>query len=567
MATVKRTYGRRREPTPTSDVEDDTPPTSQHSQGLPNTLESKAAFLGTRLDPDSESDSDEDIALPSGDDKHRPSSSHVGAFTFDDEEEEEEADDYGNSRVQPSLSVSQIMQDDDSDAEEEQESAYDRVRRELLAAKAPIQKEAFVKALPKQSTSSDSTYRHTSASLLLNGSKTMEEPGRHLEDTSRSNTPFREQEQVHLPRSPLLKTASEEETFREVQAKILDSAQTSGSDSEDIEAAIRLSSSKRVPRRHASKKAIEEMHRETERIQRTMTLAPNAQVKTKLKMSDFLSKIGFQKSAEVATTSSATSGESVSITAKVDQSNVLMSMPSATQVNLQDVLQEPLPITCPIAEVSDDSSDEDIGLPGVSAILSSQPTTTAAPTLTRHDPNQNIRIHEDVLLDSDSDSDNFPSHLKSHKLLFKKRNFEQIKRDRRAAKFVAMARPDSPTKIEARAEKLRKAELLAQVARQAKADRQAREAAMKASGVNVVSTKQRQKEALEIEDLVDRARKQADELRRLERSEDKKKKAEAEGLEDDSATDEEWQAEALVNSDSDIGTDLVSFPCCNPNCY
>lgn len=338
-------------------------------------------------------------------------------------------------------------------------------------------------------------------------------------------------------------------------------AETS-SDSEDIEAEIRLSSSRKVPRRAATKKALEEMHKETERIQRSMTLAPEAQVKTRLRISDFLSKVGYSSAAPKHETDIP---EQV-VPKAVEISSELQHAPEdgLSPLELQQGTERPVPSPyCEAFATNLEESDDDIELPAFGVLMSSQTAVIPpAPMPPIVAPTSGSSMQEDVLLDSDSESEpDLPQHLKSHALLFKKRDFEQIKKDRRAAKFVAMARPDSPTKTEARLERTRRADLIVQVARQAKIDRKAREAAMKEAGIAVMSIEQRQKEALEIEDLVEKARRQAAELRRLEQLEDKKARAETDGVNDDEDSDREWDGDD-ESGDEDLPFDSESEEVC-----
>ena len=413
---------------------------------------------------------------------HEPD--HYNPFTLDNDSEEE------IQFPRKVMSVAQIMQDSDDESDEDPEVAYKRMREELAATKA-LNEERTKEATAKEKVQALAQKKRDEASAQI-------------------------------------------ET--EVEEVMRTSVQSSGSDSEDIEAELRMSSAKRAPRRMASKKAIEEMHKETERLQRNMTLAPEANVHIKLKMTDFLSRLGYKKSTPVE--------ETTTITETIDPV-------------IDEPAQIPIESTAPafstaFAKGLEESDDEE--MPDLKTLLSQAkpvfsspvpPTTTATPA--------------EIILSDSEDEAPLPSHLKSHKLLFAKRDQEKIQKDRRAAKFVAMARPESPTKVEARLERQRKATLLASVARQAKEERSEREAAMKAAGVQIVSAADRQKEAIEIEDLVEKARLQAEELRKLEKREDKKKLAEEEGVNDESERDSDWSDHEHQDDDgSEDGSDFTS---------
>lgn len=542
MQSVRRTYGRRRDITPqVSDNEDLTPPTSQHSCSHGLTPKAKIAAMLAQLD---ESD-DEEIASPEiSTSRHPPA---IDRYSGDSRLDVQHKRD-GHVPTMPISSgplpsVSQIMQaeaDGSEDDSQDEGSAYERLRRNLLATTAQSPETIRPVVLKQSITSTDSSAEDSdielpSTSAALTQALAVAAAGRKLQQPSHPEQPRSELDPSRL------------------EISIDGHAQTSGSgsDSEDIEAEIRMSSSKRAPRRASSKKAIEEMHKETERIQRSMTLAPDAQVKTKLKVNDFLSKIGYLKQPKL--TAPVIGAPPVEIPTDNNDPFTESIIEEAQQDNESCNL---MPVSDRIA-VELEESDEDIELPGLADLISSQHQES------RYDcpspPKMRLDIHQDILLDSDSDNElDLPSRLKSHKLLFKRRDFNQIKRDRKAAKFVAMARPDSPTKLEARQEKARKAALMAQVSKKAKADRQAREAALKAAGITIMSSEQRQREALEVEDLVEKARRQATELRRLEAKEDKMKQAAEDGVNEDSSDeDNDWQHVEEDASDSDLDTSNV----------
>ncbi|CCG84764.1 protein of unknown function [Taphrina deformans PYCC 5710] len=456
----------------------------------------------------------------------------------------------GTAQVTILPSVSQIMrdmyEDTDSDNEDkskqagyESEDAYERMRKSLLAQRRPT---SSVTAAPEQDSDIElpgaGQIRKQAVGTITSRSKVKELAIRRRPLTSPG-------------KSALGKTTLE-------QGK----KSSAESDSEDIEAEIRMSSARRIPRRAANKKAIEAMHKETERLRRNMTLAPDASVKTKLHVNDFLSKIGYLRQPEKQVL------EPESERPHHENSTPVLDDPFVehddTLICPQDTptaSTAALPLSKPFAAELEES-DSDIELPSMARLVSSQSAPVPALPAEALQLKTCISIHEDVLLESDSDSEGeVLEHLRNHKLLFKKRDYEQVKKDRRAAKLVAMARPDSPTKQEARAAKARQAALIAQVSNQAKAERKAREATMLAAGVAVVSVEQRQREALEVEDLVEKARRQAMELRKLEEKEDRKRRAAEDGVNDISgdseneSEDHDWEAGEDLDVSSASETD------------
>lgn len=537
MSEVARTYGERQS--------DDDPIINKPGTEISTTSETHSAVLIPRsnsstmlTDLGSSSDSEDESNLPTA---------SIRKQTLGEQCEEGS----GFAKVKQHMTVSQIMQSDGSDDELEAIGAYERLQLEMRMNRVS-------NVLTSKSSHEIDQSTHFSNDEAQMGSSKCSEHRSTI-------TPTHQSTKERLQRLALKNCISAEESQPKVEAPEAHHGNSSGTDSEDIEAKIRMSSTKKPPRRAATKKALEEMHKETERIQRSMTLAPDAQVKTKLNIKDFLAKVGFVKPDIPPKTAETTSTDLRNDTeTHHDEDPFSLVLPEAkARIYDESMISKPFPKLLPISSAFAnelEESDEDIELPSINTMNTNQNPRSALPKLAG-----SITIHEDVLLDSDSDDgasssqSDLPVRLKNHKLLFQKRNFAQIKKDRQAAKFVAMARPDSPSKVQARAEKARKAELIAQAALEAKAERLAREAALKASGVTLVSAEQRAREALEIENLVDKARKQADELRRLERREDQKRKAEADGMADhDSESDDDWQGDVEDGSVSEDGTEVSS---------
>jgi mediator of replication checkpoint protein 1 len=325
-------------------------------------------------------------------------------------------------------------------------------------------------------------------------------------------------------------------------------------------------------------------------MERGMGLVPEARVNKKLTVSDFFSKVGYvQKKAEETTAVVVDPASAVQAiqAAKADVAPVDCEMAGpAKSVSSPPPASSPsrkqaLPYTLAFAPDLEESDEEEVEvMPTLAELMvakAKSPTPECEPiqAIEEVEPQPKSEAeqvqplpapgsHDIVLEDSSEEEAPLPKHLKSHKLLFAKRDYAKIEKDRKAAKFHALARPDSPTKAEARLEKQRKAELLARVAWQAKAEREAREAALKAAGMTLLSAEERAKEAIEVEDLVERARRQAEELRKLEKAEDAKRKAVEDGVNDEEEEDEDYNGESPARSNStdadDSGNVSVSQP-------
>lgn len=557
MSTVRRTYGKHPDlGSSSSDISDNESPPKIGSTSESKILSPKSKIAAMLAEMDASDESGEDVSLARiSNTKASSIGHHIKRL--------------GAERSEQALTVSQIMRSDDSEEENDaqSESAYSRVRQQLLSKRrqksvaldTPLRPESHrdLSSTDEETPKMANAAVPTSPPVLVTPNSRKKSARDRLELLASKRTAALGAEQT----TPLEDQSS-------ARQQLASEASDSTTDSEDLEAEIRMSSTRKVQRRAASKKAMEEMHKETERIQRSMTLAPDARVKTKLKVTDFLAKVGFVQAIPASAGTVPELSADHSLPHEKPQENYLCKEAvtdfSRTGEPSVAAADEPCPTLSHAFAPELEESDEDIELPCVTSMFAE-----ATQEINASIPKESISIHEDILLDSASDSNpssevDLPARLKNHKLLFKKRDFQQIKQDRRAAKFVAMARPDSPTKLEARAERARKAALIAQVARQAKLERAEREAAMKAAGITIVSAEQREREAVEIESLVDKARKQADELRRLEKKEDQKRKAEADGVNDmGSESDDDWQGDAEDNTKSDSESEEVTIllPC------
>ncbi|ORY86366.1 MRC1-like domain-domain-containing protein [Protomyces lactucae-debilis] len=563
MATVQRTYGSRKKDIEMEDAElpdmqiradlhdedDDelTPPTSQVSLML--TPKAKIAAMLAELDksPSSQSathaaagadvemeeGSDEDIELP-GARLHSSTTQQAESHPASPANEDE------STRNAQFKSIADIMADSNDELEDDldEDAAYLRARQRLM------------KPAPKEIKSADNDAESDSdVDLAIAAPKKL---------SSREKLVALARQRRLAGKVDDASSADDVAEEQVIATSIKDKEQTSGSgsESEEIEAEMRLSSARR-PRRAAGKKALEEMHKKTARMERGMGLVPEARVNKKLTVSDFFSKIGYGKKKEEPI-----QGVPEVIPSRDDE--VVVAEDSTFGTHTADKsprpLSKPLPVSIAFAPGLEDSDEEDIALPSIAdMMLARQKSPTPEPEaaevvtakpVTPEKPLPNAQAHVDIVLEDSSEEEApLPSNLKSHKLLFAKRDFAKIEKDRKAAKFHALARPDSPTKVEARLEKQRKAALLARVAQQAKVERAEREAAMKAAGVHLTSAADRAKEAIEVEDLVERARRQADELRKLEKKEDAKRKAEQDGVNDEEEEDEDYHEGSPMQSE------------------
>lgn len=548
MAAVRRTYGNRgREATPLNLSDAETPPTSQLSAPEELTPKSRVRRMLAAIDASSDEDDDEDIPLPGMPVKQ---SAHARIRSLEDRAEDASA--LLESSSIGMHAMRRTIEQDSADTEPvavpaDHSSAYQRIRSQLM-----------------YTGPEDAPDTLQQKDIDMQKGKCLSVASMQSSLQTTPIVPTVRERLEGLAQKKRTEAFASDQVVEQLEISIKGAEQTSGSDSEDIEAEIRMSSVKRAPRRNASKKALEEMHRETERIQRGMTLAPEAHVKRKLQVTSFLSKLGYRSKPmqELNPT------PDLSID---HESGAVSTSPSSTKAPLEASARLPIEDACNQETIMHgtskafatalEESEEDAELPCVESLTQVGESSQILPGHGSSSSVMRKAIHEDVLLDSsDSDAEvELPARLKSHKLLFAHRNAAQISKDRRSAKFVEMARPESPTKLEARAEKARTAALLVAVAQEAKAERLSREAALKATGVKLLSAAERQKEAMEVEDLVEKARRQAEQLRKLEKKEDQKRKAAEDGTNFASSEDDgDWDGESEHDDEDGMQSGLVN---------
>lgn len=373
-----------------------------------------------------------------------------------------------------------------------------------------------------------------------------------------------------------------------------DASSGSGFSDDDRAADQRLTQYSR-PTRKASKKALEEMNRETQRMSRNMQLAHQAKTKKKISKQSLLDRFHFRTS--------------ITPIVEVPQNpSSLIAASSAPASDLEEVHSKSTPPTSPVA--SDDpflapanwiadkqprdindrmqsSDQEDEELPTMLEIMS-QPIqilgkgkgkaidyseTEKAPGIVRGQKTVfkqrpiKVRIPKpildrgDVNLDSGSDLEVLPVRKsKSSKFdVFDRLPVNKVQEGRSMQTLRALAQLNSPEKL-SRAKKASMTQADMQMSLQQRARRQAMEERrakiedLKRRGIIVQTAEEREKDQTELEDLVDKARREADEIMQKEKKAAKKEKianGEVDGLADSSDEDDDYQAD-IDNSDVEL---------------
>ena len=514
---------------------------------------------------------------------------------------------------------------------EQEDNAYERVKKELIAGRqalakgtaestrsttggsqddericdaAPRQQEKPTTALASRQASPNtgaSQSRRSSPGLFVSpgpgsaGDKTQAVAAGS--QTSDSDLPSRPSENSRflalVARKREERIAKEEAEARrkaekEAQLKTLSkhthnprgSSQISGSenDSADNADGKRLTQQAR-PTRKASKKALEEMNRETQRMSRNMQLAHQARTKKKITKESFFAKFNFQPTGSLAAdnskaANSSTTASSAAVsdveglqrqetppTSPVAHDGLVQRMdegdkaPSLTSIESIDetsmALDEELPtmeevMTQPVQRV-----DKGKGRATERSLtpMKGKKTTFTQRPIKIHPPKQ-LKDIGSAMADSDSDLEIVAEPtLKLKKAdIFDRVPAEKTTDARSLLTLRALANLTSPGKQSGKTKaSMTPAEMqsgLRKRARQQAAQERAEKLQqLRNRGIIVQTAEERQKDQAEVEDLVEKARREAEEIMKKEKDVAKKEGKEigkTDGLDDTSDEDEEY---------------------------
>jgi mediator of replication checkpoint protein 1 len=342
----------------------------------------------------------------------------------------------------------------------------------------------------------------------------------------------------------------------------------------DDEAGYRLEKGAR-PTRKASKKALEEMNRETQRMSRNMQLAHQAKTKKKITKESLLARFNFQIPMVATSVDTATKSSIAS---------------SAPNTDAEEAEEHATPPTSPVIGEDDGEKTAAIArsdqehLPDLGEIIL-QPTQTinkgkgrviervpGLPVERNHVQVRAIRVKwtkEDAVMarggDSDSDLEIITSHGRTRKYAV----FEQMpSRKAHEAESHLMLRNLAHLGGEGRDKKrssMNAAEMetnLRQAARlQAQQERQDKLEELKAKGIVIQTSEEREREQQEVEDIVEKARQEGAEIQKREKDAAKKDGTYVKDTMDDEDDDdeedgdfreEEEEAVALSGSEAEL---------------
>ncbi|KAJ6111900.1 hypothetical protein N7523_007961 [Penicillium sp. IBT 18751x] len=367
---------------------------------------------------------------------------------------------------------------------------------------------------------------------------------------------------------------AEQKAAKRAQMEQFSSEMLSGEDSEadDPSSAKMLSQNARQPRK-ASKKALEEMSRETQRMSRNMQLAHQAQTKKKISKESLFARFNFMQpnlSAVEAPTlnSSSTAGSQQSSDGEVAQkrndtphtspilgpSDTDKPMTEVSEGNLMEIDRDDNPAETAAstrAKVFVEATDapQELRKPFGTAILDSSELNSIATKpkrearkmtqpsvrvlMSRHDVAQHNK--------DDSDSDDLEvvtSPAKARRIAaFENLPSRQMQESSSMTRLKALAHLTSPTrKSTSMTSAELSASLLYRARQQAAKERRERMDELRAKGVVIETAEERAAMEDDLENLVEKARQEADDIARHERAARKK----AQGLDEDDEDDDDF---------------------------
>lgn len=351
------------------------------------------------------------------------------------------------------------------------------------------------------------------------------------------------------------------------------------SNDEDSESGVRLTQ-RSLPARKAGKKAAEEMARETQRISRNMQLAHEAKTKKKITKESLLArfktkqqpiKASIPASSSVRNSSVPNSdGEGHRTTPSTSPESLPQSKPKAAPaiipeaLNLQGNSDDELPtleevLIKPINKGKSrtlDLSYEDLHPKAkpFQPVRETRETTTYLPEMPIHKFKESTRRPMRVLLprdtdvgsDLDSDDDLEVVHSKVFRV------FDNLPTKRRSdeislLRLRALARLSSPSRNAHSKDKSNQtfneltSDLRVRARQQAAAERAEKIKILRSKGFIIQTMEERQEDQLQVEDMLEKARQEVEDLTKKERQA-AKKEAQANGEEiEQSSEDDEYQ--------------------------
>ncbi|KAI9813270.1 MAG: hypothetical protein M1827_004212 [Pycnora praestabilis] len=358
---------------------------------------------------------------------------------------------------------------------------------------------------------------------------------------------------------------------------------TSETDSDDGNTAGHKFTQQARPSRKASKKALNEMHRETQRMSRNMQLAHEARTRKKITKESLFAKFNFRPGGLEArladrgeSNCASTSSDPVSDVEGMQGNDTPPTSPAVheemrdleSDKESQDLIRNSkIDVQDPVEEGF--SSIEDVKIepipkldkgkgkaleektPDESTMLyMRQRTKFTPPPIRVHPQKRTPPIHKSTR-DSDSDLEIIPMIKPSRLAVFDRLPVTKARKASSLHTLKALANLDSPGKKISKTRTLMTSTELQYCLQRRARQQAAQERAEKLQdlrdrGVIVQTVEERERDQMVVEDLLDKARKEAEGIMKKEKAaakKDRKENGRDDGLEDTSGEDDDWKQE------------------------
>ncbi|PYH38673.1 uncharacterized protein BO87DRAFT_350024 [Aspergillus neoniger CBS 115656] len=359
------------------------------------------------------------------------------------------------------------------------------------------------------------------------------------------------------------KAEAEKRAARAKQQEQFSQEILSGSESEgDNGSGRKLTQQASRPARKASKKALEEMNRETQRMSRNMQLAHQAQTKKKITKESFFARFNGVKSDE--RTAPGAPGENSSTADSLNSSDAEAQKEKETPRTspvlgpvekeageglgkeaetefrpLEDILENPRPQPEQPVVARMEIDEAHTTQPGKTPSKKERKLLSGPPVRVRLTREEVARQQKD---DSDSELEIVTSPAKCRRIAaFENVPARKAQEPASMMKLKALAHITSPTRKSAMHPAQLSATVLLKAKQQAARERQQRIEELKAKGIHIETAEERAAMEDELENLVEKARKEAEDIAKIER------KA-AKGAEED---DEDWDYSGSEEEDEE----------------
>jgi mediator of replication checkpoint protein 1 len=325
------------------------------------------------------------------------------------------------------------------------------------------------------------------------------------------------------------------------------------SENEDADVEDRLTQQTRTSRRKASKKALEEMNRETQRMARNQQLAHQAKVRRKFTKADLFKKFNFNpETGTIAETSSPEKPSQRVAADKSSEDELYMMSGALVSSDVETSKRKDTPPTSPV-HIGNTPKKSMVEIqPADEAEIPSKDKSTTALATKNPRVTRQFRVilpqTTHVMLD---DSDDELEIVKPNKALALLDHLPVNKNgeDSSLLRLRHLANLTSPGKKRKNGSSMNAAELQAQLRgkarQQAINEKEERIADLRAKGIHVQTYEEREKEQLELENLLEKARVDAVDIAKKEKAAAKKAgvDVDAHDILDDDEDDDDWDGE------------------------